>query len=106
MLKISDYSNQINTLHNEGKSALEIATILNFKYSQPVYNYFKKMGWKRLSRDEYPTNNLYSVNSSFFEKIDTEEKAYIIGFIAADGHVDAKHYRLNITLKDSDYKLL
>ena len=106
MLKISDYSNQINTLHNEGKSALEIATILNFKYSQPVYNYFKKMGWKRLARGEYPTNNLYSVNSSFFEKIDTEEKAYIIGFIAADGHVDAKHYRLNITLKDSDYKLL
>ena len=71
MLKISDYSNQINTLHNEGKSALEIATILNFKYSQPVYNYFKKMGWKRLSKGEYPTNNLYSVNSSFFEKIDT-----------------------------------
>ena len=106
MLKISDYSNQINALHNEGKSALEIATILNFKYSQPVYNYFKKMGWKRLSRGEYPTNNLYSVNSSFFEKIDTEEKAYIIGFIAADGHVDEKHYKLNITLKDSDYKLL
>lgn len=42
MLKISDFAEQINTLHQKGKSALDIARILNFKYAQPVYNYFKK----------------------------------------------------------------
>ena len=29
----------------------------------------------------------YTANYNFFEKIDTEEKAYWLGFIAADGHV-------------------
>ena len=44
MLKIKDYATQIENLYIEGKSAIEIAKILNFKYPQPVYNYFKKKG--------------------------------------------------------------
>ena len=106
MLRISDYSERINVLHEEGKTALEIAKILNFKYNQPVYNYFKKMGWDRLNREDYKHHTLYAVDQSFFENINTEEKAYILGFIAADGHVDCNKYRVSITLKDSDYHLL
>ena len=106
MLKISDYSEQIDQMHSQGMSAFDIAKALNFKYMQPVYNYFKKQGWERTKRENYKRNTLYTVNSNFFKKIDTEEKAYIIGFIAADGHIDAKSYRLTIALKDSDYQLL
>lgn len=106
MLKISDYSEQIEHLYSEGRTALEIAKILNFKYAQPVYNYFKKRGWKRLSRGEYTPHTTYTVNQTFFESIDTEEKAYILGFIAADGHIDSSVYRVTITLKDSDFPLL
>lgn len=106
MLKISNYSEQINILHNEGKTALEIAKLLNLKYAQPVYNYFKKMGWSRLSREEYNFHTTYTVDQAFFENINTEEKAYILGFIAADGHIDSKTYRLNIALADSDYTIL
>lgn len=106
MLKISDYKNQIESLYKEGKTALEISKILNLKYSQPVYNYFKKMGWPRLSKKDYNNHKIYTVDTSFFVNIDTEDKAYILGFIAADGHVDAKNYRITITLQDSDYVLL
>lgn len=106
MLKIKDYAEQIDFLHNDGKNAIEIARILNFKYPQPVYNYFKKKGWKRTSRKDYKCHTTYSVNNHFFENIDTEEKAYILGFICADGHVDKKTYRISIVLQDSDYKLL
>lgn len=106
MLNIKDYAERIDALHEEGKSAIEIAKILNFKYQQPVYNYFKKMGWKRLSREEYKHKTLYTVDTSFFETIDTEEKAYVLGFICADGHIDANAYKLTITLQDSDFQLL
>lgn len=106
MLKISDYSEQINQMHSQGMSAFDIAKALNFKYVQPVYNYFKKQGWERLQRGDYKIKTLYTVDSDFFKKIDTEEKAYIVGFIAADGHIDANTYRLTIALKNSDYQLL
>lgn len=106
MLKIKDYAEQIDALHQEGKNAQEIAKILNFKYCQPVYNYFKKKGWSRLSREDYKYKVTYTVNQDFFSKIDTEEKSYILGFICADGHIDATAHRLTITLQDSDYRLL
>lgn len=106
MLKITDYAEQINALHAEGKYALEISKLLGFKYSQPVYNYFKKKGWLNLTKDEYPRHATYGVDKTFFNNIDTEEKAYILGFICADGHVNANQHRISITLKDSDYRML
>ena len=54
MLRTKDYYAQIEQLHNEGKNAKEISRILNFKYHQPVYNYFKKRRWKTLNRKAYP----------------------------------------------------
>ena len=47
MLNIKDYQEEIERLYLEGKIAKEISSILGFKYSQPVYNYFKKRGWER-----------------------------------------------------------
>ena len=106
MIKIQNYSKQIEALHKEGFTALEIAQKLNLPYHQPVYNYFKKMGWERLSRKEYQFKKKYQVNESFFEEIDTEQKAYIFGFICADGHIDEKHNRIVITLQQNDVELL
>lgn len=106
MLKIKDYAERIDTLHSEGKTAVEISRILNFKYHQPIYNYFKKKGWKVLDRKEYPVNRVYTVDTQFFNIIDTEEKAYILGFICADGHVDYKKHNIAIALQDSDYLIL
>lgn len=106
MLNISEFAQQIDTLHEEGKTALEISKILGLKYHQPIYNYFKKKGWENLSRDKYPRNNKYLVDLDFFKSINTEAKAYILGFIAADGHVDETKHTIIITLKDSDYELL
>lgn len=42
-----------------------------------------------------------SYNEDYFEKIDTEDKAYFLGFIAADGSVinDTENYRYKLTLK-------
>lgn len=43
----------------------------------------------------------YHINKKFFEKIDTEEKAYWLGFLMADGYVSKKG-RIEINLKMLD----
>ena len=106
MLNIKEYSEKIDNLHEEGKSAFEISKILNFKYCQPVYNYFKKKDWSVTKREDYKWHTKYTVNHDFFDQIDTEEKAYILGFICADGHIDRKKGCIVIALQDSDYKIL
>jgi hypothetical protein len=52
--------------------------------------------------------NKYSFNEDYFEKIDTEDKAYFLGFIVADGCVrkSDKSNFMKIKLKYDDYKIL
>lgn len=38
-------------------------------------------------RDALDRNRVHSLNTSFFECVDTPEKAYLLGFVTADGHV-------------------
>lgn len=45
--------------------------------------------------------NRYFLDECFFDQIDTDSKAYILGFIAADGYVgDKKHNNIVISSKD------
>lgn len=106
MLRIEDYTARINELYAEGKSAFDIYKALELKYPQPIYNYFKKMGWERIGRENYNYKRKYTVNLDFFKSINTEEKSYILGFICADGHVDLQRKSIGIALQDSDFKLL
>ena len=51
---------------------------------------------------------MYSVDTHFFDSIDTEEKAYILGYILADGHVASdNHIMFGLHEKDVDilYKI-
>ena len=79
----------------------EIAAILKVAKST-VYKKLKKYNLLKTSR----TCNRYSVNQEFFKDIDTEEKAYWLGFIYADGSISSqplkkitrKSYRFEISL--------
>lgn len=44
----------------------------------------------------------YTYNTDFFKQIDTEEKAYWLGFIAADGYLNKRGNTLGICLDISD----
>jgi len=46
------------------------------------------------------------VNDSYFKDIDTEHKAYWLGFLMADGYNDESQRKIEITLKHTDLKLL
>jgi len=48
----------------------------------------------------------YKLNENFFEKIDNEKKAYILGFVYADGNNKTQGSGLSINLKYEDAEIL
>ena len=73
-------------LYESGLSGQKVADKLGISSSYTVYKYLKKQGVKTRSNRE--NSKKYHVkNRDFFENIDTEEKAYLLGFIYADGSV-------------------
>lgn len=53
-------------------------------------------------RDLSHAGQFYKINENYFEKIDTPEKAYWLGFIFGDGCLTPQNNSLQITLQDRD----
>jgi len=81
-------------LYINGDSAQKAASVYGLS-SECCTREAKKRGIK------IKNNSRYTIDDSIFEKIDTEDKAYWLGFIAADGNV-TDYGGLNIGLKKSD----
>ena len=45
----------------------------------------------------------YSINKNYFDAIDTENKAYWLGFISADAGMGKKDYSLRFNLGSVDF---
>lgn len=63
---------------------------------------------KRNGEDYINANKKYHVNDRYFEDIDSEEKAYWLGFLYADGYVRMKYGRsgelkLKLSIKDKEH---
>ena len=52
--------------------------------------------------DLYKDKRKYKVDENFFEKIDTEEKAYWLGFLTADGCIKKNRYQISLGLSIKD----
>lgn len=48
----------------------------------------------------------YTIDDTFFERVDTEEKAYILGLLYADGYNDTKNSCIRLTLAETDKVIL
>ena len=51
------------------------------------------------------TKLFYDIDDTLFDVIDSEEKAYILGFVASDGHIN-KEGKIKITLNIKDVDIL
>ncbi|MDS7057089.1 hypothetical protein NXG04_07305 [Klebsiella pneumoniae] len=49
------------------------------------------------------TNKKYTINQDYFSEIDTEEKAYWLGFISADGHVSDDGIIIALQIRDNKH---
>jgi hypothetical protein len=65
-----------------------------------------KIIWKEIP-ERRKHNYKYKINHSYFDKINTEEKAYIFGFLCADGCVSKKSSsELRVALQSRDQEII
>jgi hypothetical protein len=48
----------------------------------------------------------YTVDESYFERIDSPDKAYILGFLLGDGNIDKDFFRLTVHIHERDREVL
>lgn len=86
------------------KTSTKLANELNCSKS------FIKKIWKENNVSEkYQKHQLYSLNEEYFKNINSHDKAYLLGFICADGCVYRRNNHqgmLSISVKDIDIEIL
>lgn len=92
-------------IYKSGKSLKQTGEIIG-ETKESVRWVMKKHGvdTKRTLADY--DNRKYSLNDFYFSKIDTEFKAYMVGFIMADGYVSQDKNTLTICIHKKDVVLL
>lgn len=106
--EINKRDKKIIELYKDGLSMRKVAEEIGVS-SGTVSNVIKKYG--ETPRDKHQKghskgtskNRKYYLNESIFEKIDTEEKAYWLGFLYADGYIGYRGV-VSLALKESDLK--
>lgn len=89
--------NKIIELYNKNKTTREIAKILNLSKGSIEY-------CLRVNKLIKPRTCIYSFNHDIFKVIDTEEKAYWLGFLYADGCIrNDKGLDLCLAAKDKNH---
>lgn len=76
---------------NQKKSANAISKIYGC-YSNTILTHLREWNIDIRNNAEDRYNNIYDVNVHYFDKIDTEHKAYWLGYIFADGHISRGHH--------------
>ncbi len=97
---------KIKELRELGYSIERISKELNISYT-PLLKLVKALcpNSKAIPKEQYrPINTKYLLNVNYFDTIDTEDKAYWLGFLMADGHLD--HGRITIKLAFKDIEIL
>lgn len=120
---VEKYNSGLNILdltkiyHVGTKKISDILKSYNIKYRMnhndkqddfDINNYHYKNGFNPYGNRG--NNRKYEININYFDTIDSPNKAYILGFIYADGHCcfdEIKHrYYLRICLKEDDKQIL
>lgn len=93
---------KIPDLYATGMSLYALGKLLNVKYTTIKYHLLKQ----KITLRKGNQNKKYKCNDNYFIEIDSHEKAYWIGFIAADGSVNSQKNLLSIGLAIKDLEHL
>ena len=97
---LDNYTEEIKELYlNSTLSLQKIAERYNVS-RESITNFAKRNNWYGLRKDA--SKAIYSVNVNYFDNIDSANKAYWLGFIAADGNIRQDYLRLSIELSITD----
>lgn len=96
--------NKIVELYKNKKSFTEIGKIIGIDRHKVSYILQKEGLYVKKNN---PNRKItYDKDETVFESIDTEEKAYWLGFLYADGYIDEVHSSVRVALKEEDYNHL
>ena len=95
---VSDYHDQVVQMHKDGYRLWQIGKVIGVG-RQAVSNYLEKVG---VREKHWFRKHFY--NEKFFDKINTEEKSYVLGFWYADGcnSPEERKVKLSLHKKDED----
>lgn len=82
------------------------AAAKQFEVTPPVIQNLLKRRGVTINRDRTQLCRTYKVNHRYFETIDTEEKAYFLGLLYADGNVSSKKDVITLQLQWRDKPVL
>ena len=95
---------EMEKMYNEGYSLEAVGEHFGSGAAR-VLGYFKRLDIPRRSAEE--AHRIYAINEDFFDNIDTEEKAYFLGFLFADGCNQIEHfYAIVLGLNEQDKEIL
>jgi intein-encoded DNA endonuclease-like protein len=94
---------EIIKLYSDGISSEKIAKDFGMN-ATTVCRILKRNNFKL--RDAEENKRKYKINFDWLDKIDTEEKAYFMGFMFADGNVRQGNRQFKIALQEQDVDIL
>lgn len=95
----TEKENEIIRIYQTGLTKLKVANIMGITQNS-VNNILNRRNIAK--RD----NRKYYCNFDFFEKIDSEEKAYWLGFIVGDGNIHKNVLHIGVHVDDYDFLCL
>lgn len=90
-------------LYQNGSTLKEVGRIYNIGPKR-VGELFSKYGYA--TRNTSDAHKKYKINENFFDDINTQEKAYCLGLLYADGTNFRKRNSISISLQEQDKELL
>lgn len=91
---------EVCKLYIDGLSSGDLAKLFNCS-ERPILRILKIFNIP--VRDHSHARQKYPINETIFDSIDTEEKAYWLGFLYADGCVFGNHVSLGLAESDADH---
>jgi len=91
-------------MYETGKyTGVDLAKIFNIS-SVATNTLLRRHGYKAKTQSELQRK--YSINETFFDIIDTQEKAYVLGLLYADGYNNTDRNSVSLGLKETDREVL
>ena len=105
----NSFFEKLNKEHLKGKSLKELSTLYNVRFGTLYYG-FKRLNLKIIKATNQQRQRCY-VNNDYFESIDSEIKAYLLGWICSDGYISRRNKgnssdRIGLKLAAKDVEIL
>lgn len=94
--------NDIVNMYLDGMSSVKIGKQYNTSHKIIL----KALRKRNVEIDPTKFTRKYCIDESYFDVIDTEQKAYILGFLYSDGSINPSKATISLSLQEEDKKIL